>query len=80
LTFLTTLRTISEQICSVFLDFSLLNYLSGYFSPFFERFSRMLALLTTHRAFLDLSLGNIYIFDVKMAKIIRNGQKKGGLK
>jgi hypothetical protein len=40
----------------------------------------MLALLTTHRAFLDLSLGNIYIFDVKMAKIIRNGQKKGGLK
>jgi hypothetical protein len=36
----------------------------------------MLTLLTTQRAFLDLPMGDIYIFDVKMAKIIRNGQKK----
>jgi hypothetical protein len=35
---------------------------------FFYRFSRILAFLTTHRAFLNLSLFNIYIFDVKIAE------------
>jgi hypothetical protein len=73
------------------MDFDLFNHPSGYFRPilvrfsrfftplrsFFDHLSRILAHLTTYGAFSDMSLGKIYIFDVKISKIKRNGQKKG---
>ena len=43
----------------------------GPYKVFFDHLSRILAFLTTHGAFSDLSLGKIYIFDVKISKIIR---------
>jgi hypothetical protein len=51
--------------------------LNSFFKPFFGRFSRIFDILTAHQIFLDLKLGNIYIFDVIMSKIKRNGPKKG---
>ncbi len=48
----------------------------GPYEVFFDHLSRILAFLTTLEAFSDLSLGKIYIFDVKISKIIRNVQKK----
>ena len=76
LTFLTTLRAFSDIFYSVFLDFSLLYYLSGFKRPFIDRFFWFLPFL--HQKYKYYPIKGLKKPDVwlKEPKFGRNGQKK----